>query len=226
MAKTKWATVTGYEDLGGNVHRLFCRADEPLGHVSGNYVILRSSLTNPEKPEDVLKRAFSISTPPDPGAPHDFCFTAIKVGPTSAWLSERRAGDRLEFSGPWGKKFRAQEEDEVGPVHLVATGTGFSPIGSMAVERSRTAAEAVSLWWETDYSYDAEVVDALRSHPQFSVVVGPDATKSVPADPAALYFLAGDGAILVPLADRLRSAGVPVEQIRTEFFFNKPPKNA
>jgi len=225
MAKTKWATVVAHENLGGNVHRLICRADESLGHVAGNYVILRSTLVNPEKPEDVLKRALSISSAPDPDSPLDFSFTAINVGPTSAWLSQRRAGDRLEFSGPWGKKFRALEDDEDGPVHLFATGTGFSPIGAMAMDRARTGTEPISLWWETDHTYDRDVLDALEADSRFSIVVGSGVTDRVPADPEALYFLAGDGAIIHPLCQRLIDAGVPADQLRTEFFFNKPPKD-
>jgi ferredoxin-NADP reductase len=224
MAKTKWATVTEHEDLGGGVHRLHCRSDEPLNHVAGNYVILRSTLTNPDKPEDVLKRALSISSAPDPDAPHRFCFTAIDVGPMSAWLAQRREGDRLEFSGPWGKNFKAQDDDADGPVHLFATGTGFSPIGAMAVDRSHSGVEPVSVWWQTDHSYDEHVLAELRTSPRFSVSAGGHVADEVPADPKALYFLAGDGAVIVPLCERLRAAGVPDAQLRTEFFFNKPPK--
>lgn len=224
MAKTKWATVTGYEDLGGDVHRLHCRADEPLGHVAGNYVILRSTLSHPSKPGDVLKRAFSISSAPDPSDPLRFCFTVLSVGPTSAWLTQRREGDRLEFSGPWGKKFRAQDGDVDGPVHLFATGTGFSPIGAMAVDRRGAGSAPICLWWQTEHHYDADILAALRADPRFSVTVGHDVADTVPADPEALYFLAGDGAAIVPICERLIDEGVPAGQLRTEYFFNKPPK--
>jgi NAD(P)H-flavin reductase len=224
MGKTKWATVTSHEDLGGNVHRLHCRADEPLGHVAGNYVILRSTVSNPDKPGDVLKRAISISSAPDPAAPQRFCFTVLDVGPTSSWLTQRRSGERLEFSGPWGKKFRARDGDVDGPVHLFATGTGFSPIGAMAISRSRSGSAPVSLWWQTAHRYDADVLTALDTDSRFSVAVGQQVADSVPADPEALYFLAGDGAVIVPLCEKLLAGGVPAAQLRTEFFFNKPPK--
>ena len=68
MAKTKWATVTEHLDLGDGVHRISVEADEDIGHVAGNYVFLRSTLTNPDKPTDVLKRAYSLSTPPEPSS--------------------------------------------------------------------------------------------------------------------------------------------------------------
>ena len=209
MAKTKWATVIGHEDLGDGVHRVHCRADVPLEHAAGNYVILRSTVENPDKPGDVLKKAYSISSAPEPDAPHRFHFTVIDVGAMSAWLAGRREGDRVEFSGPWGRKFRAQPDDADGPVHLFATGTGFSPIGAMAVDRSRTGEEPVSLWWQTGHPYDGDVLEALRRDDRFSVAVGDSVSEVVPADPQALYFLAGDGAVIVPLCARLQAAGVP-----------------
>ena len=73
---------------------------------------------------------------------------------------------------------------------------------------------------------DGDVLEALRRDDRFSVAVGDSVSEVVPADPQALYFLAGDGAVIVPLCARLQAAGVPAAQLRTEFFFNKPPKPA
>lgn len=225
MANTKWATVVGHEDLGGGVHRVHCLADEPLHHVAGNYVILRSTVPNPAKPGEVLKKAYSISSAPDPASPQRFHFTIVDVGAMSAWLASQGADDRVEFSGPWGRRFRAQPDDPEGPVHLFATGTGFSPVGAMAITRSRTGAAPVCVWWQTEHAYDEAVLAALKRDPRFSITVGPDVAGAVPAEPEALYFFAGDGAVIVPLCERLEQAGVPGEQLRTEFFFNKPVKS-
>tara|TARA_B100000683_G_C12395182_1_gene517263 strand:- start:166 stop:843 length:678 start_codon:yes stop_codon:yes gene_type:complete len=225
MAKTKWARVVGHEHLGADIHRIHCIADDDFHHVAGNYVILRSTLTNPEKPEDVLKRAYSISSAPNASSPRDFHFTVINTGATSEWLSERREGDRLEFSGPWGKKFRAQPDDPDTVVHLFATGTGFSPIGAMAVSRTQNGQSPVHLWWQTSHKYDEEVLETLQSNNRFKVSVGNNLVDLVPADPKALYFFAGDGETIVPLCNRLISEGVPPQQLRTEYFFNKPPKS-
>ena len=225
MAKTKWASVIKHEDLGGNVHRIHCVADEDLNHVAGNYVILRSTLTNPDKPEDVLKRAYSISSAPDSSSPKDFHFTIINTGDTSAWLSERREGDRVEFSGPWGKKFRAKPEDPDTAVHLFATGTGFSPIGAMAVSRRFSGNSPVHVWWQTSHTYDEDVFATFASDSRYHIYTGEDIADKVTADPEALYFFAGDGEVIVPLCNRLLAEGVPSQQLRTEYFFNKPPKS-
>ncbi|MEC7948669.1 MAG: FAD-dependent oxidoreductase [Myxococcota bacterium] len=224
MAKTKWATVTGHEDLGGGVHRIHCLADEPLHHVAGNYVILRSTVPNPDKPGEVLKKAYSISSAPDAESPQRFHFTIVDVGAMSAWLASQRVDGRVEFSGPWGRRFRAQPDDPDGPVHLFATGTGFSPVGAMAITRSRSGATPVGVWWQTEHTYDDGVLAALKQDPRFSVTVGAHVADAVPAEPEALYFLAGDGAVIIPLCERLEQAGVPDAHIRTEFFFNKPAK--
>ena len=225
MAKTKWARVIGHEHLGGNIHRIRCIADEDLNHVAGNYVILRSTITNPDKPEDVLKRAYSISSAPDSSSPRDFHFTVINTGATSEWLCQRREGDRLEFSGPWGKKFRAQPDDPDTVVHLFATGTGFSPIGAMAQSRTQNGQSPVHLWWQTSHQYDEDVLTLLRSNHRYHVSVGENLVDDIPADPQALYFFAGDGEAIVPLCKRLLSEGVPEQQLRTEYFFNKPLKS-
>jgi NAD(P)H-flavin reductase len=224
MAKTKWATVTGHEDLGNNIHRIHCLADEALDHVSGNYVILRSTVVNPEKPTDVVKKAYSISSNPDPDNPLRFHFTIVDVGLMSAWLSSRRCDDRLEFSGPWGKKFRAQPDDTANTIHLFATGTGFSPIGAMALDRLKEVNQTVHLWWQTDVLYDQEVIDSLKEHAGFNILIGSEISMEIPADQDALYFMAGDGAVIHPLCERLLEQGVTKEAIRTDYFFNKPPK--
>lgn len=225
MAKTKWATVTGHEDLGNNIHRIHCVSDDPLNHISGNYVILRSTITNPEKPSDVIKRAYSISSVPDQEHPLQFDFTIVDVGIMSQWLARRSIGDRLEFSGPWGKKFRAQPEDTATEIHLFATGTGFSPIGSMALDRIHKANESVFVWWQTDVLYDQKTLELLKESPNFSVRVGQQIASEVPANDAALYFFAGDGSVISPLCKRLQEEGVKRESLRTEYFFNKPPKD-
>lgn len=225
MAKTKWARVAKHENLGGNVHRIHCIADDEMSHVAGNYVIVRSTITNPVKPEDVLKRAYSISSAPNPSSPRNFHFTVTNTGPTSEWLSGRREGDRLEFSGPWGKKFRAQPDDPDATVHLFAIGTGFSPIGAMAISRLESGESPVHLWWQTSQTYDDDVLQSLASNSRFHITVGEQLINHVPADPEALYFFAGDGAIILPLCNRLLSQGVPSSHLRTEYFFNKPPKS-
>ena len=141
MAKTKWATVIEHEELGGNVHRVHCQADEPLGHVPGNYVILRSTLVNPDKPMTCEACALYFQRCRSEGT------TPILLHSDRCRSDERlavpEAGDRLE-PGPWGK-FKVQEGDVDGPVHLFATGTGFSPIGAMALERTRSGTASVSV---------------------------------------------------------------------------------
>ena len=142
----------------------------------------------------------------------------------SAWLSGRSVGDRLEFSGPWGKKFRAQPDDSATTIHLFATGTGFSPIGAMALDRLYNDNRQVHLWWQTEAPYDQSTLDLFRKSKRFTVQVGTSVAADVPAQNDALYFFAGDGVIIQPLCQRLLATGVAPDLLRTEYFFNKPPK--
>ncbi len=226
MARTIHATVRQHENLGAGVHRIVCDAEVDLSYVAGNYVILRSTLPHPDKAGEVVKKAFSISSPPDVNRPRRFALTVQDVGPMSAWVAGRRPGDRLEFSGPWGKRFRARDDDPAGPVVLFATGTGWSPIGAMAADRLGRAGGPVHLWWQTDHAYDAALLEALRQAPGFSVHVGPalaaDAVVDcLGPDGDGICFLAGDGAVIAPLVARLRARGLPEDAVRVEAFFNK-----
>ncbi len=219
----KRARITEVLELIPGLVELRCRAEEPLVYAGGAYIIARTDLPNPEKPGEVIKRAWSLAELPDPADPCAFTVRVDVCGEASRWLAGRSPGDPLLFSGPWGRKFRFFEEDR-GPVHLVATGTGLSPIGTLAAERLRDAQApgSVSLWWQTDRPYRLGDLEALAADERFGVCVGSGALAQVPIEPEALYFLAGDGALLAPLAARLAAAGVPAGRLRTEYFFNRP----
>ncbi|MFT5587562.1 MAG: hypothetical protein ACI9VR_005172 [Cognaticolwellia sp.] len=222
MAKTKWATLRARRVLDGGLTQLVFAPDEAMDWVAGNYLIVRTTLPNPAKPGDVHRRAYSLAALPD--ADGGFELLIQSVGERSAWMSELREGARLEYSGPWGKFFKAQATDPWERVCLVATGSGISPIQAMAQARvAGGQAAATQLWWRSEglgLSLESLRADGL------SVVEGEQVCEQVPADPKALYFLAGDGAALIPLCARLQAAGVPSEQLRVEYFFNRPPKEA
>ncbi len=219
----KCARITEVFELIPGIVELRARAEEALMYAGGAYIIARTDLPNPEKPGEVIKRAWSLAELPDPADPCAFTLRIEVCGEASRWLAGRSPGDILLFSGPWGRKFRFFDGDR-GPVHLVAAGTGLSPIGTLAAEwlRDERARDAISLWWQTDRPYRLEDLEALAADERFGVRVGAEALAQVPLDPAALYFLAGDGALLAPLAARLAAAGVSAGRLRTEYFFNRP----
>lgn len=222
MAKTKWATLRARESLGGGLVQLEFEPDQAMSWAAGNYLIVRTTLPNPAKPGDVHRRAYSLAN--TAGEDGRFELLIQTVGPRSAWMAERSIGDRLEFSGPWGKSFRMQQEDDWERVCLVATGSGISPIQAIAQERvAQQQAGTTQLWWQPEGLGLA--LDPLQSA-GVSVTAEDQACAQVPADPRALYFLAGDGAALLPLSARLQAEGVPAEQLRVEYFFNRPPKEA
>lgn len=221
MARTRHATVLQVEDRGLGIHHINIEADEPFDAVAGNTIILRSRVPHPDKPGEVIKRAVSLSTLPDRDHPRRFAVTIAAVGPFSRDLAARRPGDRIEFSGPWGKRFRIFDDDPDGPVHLFATGTGWSPIGAIATALVDRGRGPLAAWWQTGHAWDPDRLRALRQSPGVRVEVGEDLAPRVPADPEALYFLAGDGAVIGPLRNRLLAAGVAADRIRVEAFFHK-----
>ena len=94
----------------------------------------------------------------------------------------------------------------------------------MALDRLHHGTSTVHVWWQTDFPYDGAALQQLAENPRFQVHQGPAVASEVPAQKDALYFFAGDGAVIQPLCLRLLEEGVAAESLRTEYFFNKPPR--
>jgi hypothetical protein len=144
-------------------------------------------------------------------------------------------GTEVAFTGPWGK-FVVDDQDR--DLVLVATGSAISCTGAILQdELGRPRARRVSLQWglrrESDVHGQAWL-DALgRAHPRFRYEVflsrpGPEwagprgrVTERLRRDarPEALYYLAGNGAMIADVEEALLAAGVPATSIRKEAFF-------
>ena len=217
MAAPKIARITRTTEIQSGYHELECEPLEPFSYKAGQYVIMHSDLPHPTKENDVLKKAFSFSSAPG----QTLSFTVAKVGPMSEFLASRKVGDEIRFSGPWGKVFFLDPEQS-GPLHLFATGSGFSPIGAIAdAAAAKPGHDPISLRWSIDEPYHEERLERWAQSERFSVEVSA-APSVLPVDPEARYFLAGDGARIVPQLEALAAGGVPAERVRVEYFFNKP----
>lgn len=73
-----------------------------------------------------ITRAYSIASAPD-GRRFGLCANLVADGKFSPWLFERKPGDEIEFTGPYGTFTpRNTSSDSI----LVATGTGIAPFRS------------------------------------------------------------------------------------------------
>lgn len=210
--------------------RLQMSDGEKLGHRAGQYVLLHARAPD----GSVLKRAYSIASPPAEDPHLEFCVRLVPDHPASAFVHTLAPGDEVSFSGPWG---RFVVDDQARDLALVATGTSISCMGAiLRDELARPRSRRVRLFWGLRHEQDVHSRERLgelaRAHPRFSYRVAlsrPTAVTSAPArvtdllrenvSPDALYYLAGNGAMIADAEDILDAAGVPAASIRKEVFF-------
>lgn len=210
MAEVKQARVLASEPLAGGLHHLLCAAEAPLGARAGQWLAIATDVLHPDKPGDVLRRAWSLA------AIHDDRFELLVavVGPGTRYLASRRAGDILRYTGPWGTKFTLDEGTH--PVGLSATGSGISPVGALA-DAALAAGRSVALWWDS-----AEVPGALARRIDGWRAAGATVVTGLGAQPrdfdlpGAAWWLAGDSSRLEPLAATLTPQA---HSVRVERFY-------
>ncbi len=210
--------------------RLQMSDGEKLGHRAGQYVLLHARAAD----GSVVKRAYSIASPPVEDPRFEFCVRLVPDHPASTFVHTLAPGDEVSFSGPWGKFV---VDDETRDLTLVATGTAISCTGAiLRDELAHPRPRRVGLFWGLRSEQDAhgrERLDELvHAHPRFSYAVAlsrPGEVTTQPArvtdllresvSPDALYYLAGNGAMIADAEDILDAAGVPVTSIRKEVFY-------
>src|SRR5438067_12998563 len=77
---------------------------------------------------EVRVRPYTIATSPEDGEPFELVFNLVANGPGAAWMFERRTGDVLDFTGPFGAFTLERVDCEM---VFIAEGTGIAPIRPM-----------------------------------------------------------------------------------------------
>lgn len=117
--------VESYRPLNATVAevRFFVETPE-FQFKPGQYMIFH--IPHPDK---VLRRSYSISTPPSDKRHFEVCVRAIAGGQGSNYIHRLRPGNCLKVEGSYGEF--VLQEDSGKDILMVATGTGMSPIKSM-----------------------------------------------------------------------------------------------
>lgn len=210
--------------------RLRMSDGEKLGHRAGQYVLLHAHAAE----GSVVKRAYSIASPPAQDPVFEFCVRLVPDHPASTFVHALSAGAEVSFSGPWGKFV---VDDETRDLTLVATGTAISCTGAIVRdELARPRSRRLRLLWGLRSDEDVHgrelLEEVARTHPRFSYEIAlsrPSRVTTVPGrvtdvlrervSADALYYLAGNGAMIADAEDILYAAGVPATSIRKEVFF-------
>jgi ferredoxin-NADP reductase len=242
MAAEKQAVVVGARQHTPLVREVIFRMVDPplLEYRAGQYIILRSVMMG----EKLIKRAYSIACPPRDFTTFSLCVKKILGGPSSHFVHTLQEGDRVEFSGPWGK-FTCPDIDGK-DLAFVVTGTGFSPVRALIHDLlGRGCPRRISFYWGLREENDLFCLDELgalaQRHPNFTFTIalsrpngrwpGPvgrvtDLFRSGEVETEGReFYLSGNGAMIREVEEMLLQRSVMPEAIHKEVFF-KPAEAA
>jgi ferredoxin-NADP reductase len=121
--------------------------------------------------DETRSRPYSIASDPEDRGPFEICFNRVEGGRGVNWLFERRAGDTIDFSGPFGTfTIDRAPEEELG---FIAEGTAIAPIRPMLKRAlaSSSAAKIHLIYGAPDREhilYAAELDQVAKTAPNFS----------------------------------------------------------
>ncbi|HWO18913.1 MAG TPA: FAD-binding oxidoreductase [Kofleriaceae bacterium] len=203
----------------------------------GQYVIFQIPSADGR---EVIRRSYSISTPPSDKRHFEICVRAVPGGHGSNWVHRLRAGERVQCEGPVGD-FTLQDSER--DIVMVATGTGISPIKSMLLHLlDQRSTRRVRLFFGVRSVQDLFYTDLLRGleahYPQFSYEItmsSPDAAlwagprgrvtrlvedRVAPGEAERTEaYLCGSRGMIEDVVSLLRGKGVPDAQIHFENFY-------
>jgi len=242
MAQPRIARLVKAERLGPEARLLrFALADDEIGFAGGQYIIVNTGIELPGG--KLAKRAYSILSSDHDQREFQIAVRRIGEGPGSNFMHRIEVGAELTFSGPWGKFVTNGESP--GPRLVFATDTGITAaLGLLQGLGSRSRADDTTAVWfveSEDYFLSSlfvrhslaglcqnlavvaapEIADAARIESALSIL-----TRSLESTLPSTAFLAGDGAVIYPVRERLIAAGMEKENIHLEAFFNNPERKA
>jgi ferredoxin-NADP reductase len=80
-------------------------------------------------PEETRTRPYTIASPPERDMPFEICFNRVPGGRGADWLFERKLGDTVEFTGPYGTF--TMESAPAAETIFLADATAVAPIRPM-----------------------------------------------------------------------------------------------
>jgi ferredoxin-NADP reductase len=184
--------------------------------------------------DETRSRAYSIASDPEDRGPFEICFNRVEGGRGVAWMFDLRAGDTLDFSGPFGA-FTIDSAPDA-ELCFIAEGTAIAPIRPM-LKRALASSPPpkINLTYAAPDSehilYAAQLDTLARTAPTFlyQTVIAPageiydrlfDLAESrwvsANADRARHFYICGVGKGVIRLRDLLRGAGYERRSVHYE----------
>ena len=175
--------------------------------------------------DETRSRPYSIASDPEDRGPFEICFNRVAGGRGVQWMFERRVGDTIDFSGPYGTF--TIDRAPAAEAGFIAEGTAIAPIRPMlkralesspapkihliyaapdrehilyAAELGELARTAPDFSYETVIAPAEEIYDRLLELAQARWVIGD-------ADRMRHFYICGVGKGVIRLRDLLRGAG-------------------
>jgi ferredoxin-NADP reductase len=174
--------------------------------------------------DEMRSRPYSIASDPEERGPFEICFNRVAGGRGAQWLFDRRVGDTLDFSGPFGTFTIDRAPDA--ELCFIAEGTAIAPIRPMLKRAlaSPSASRIHLIYAAPDRDhilYAAELEQLMRTAPNLSYesVIAPgqiydrlfelaEARWVIgDADRTRHFYICGVGKGVIRLRDLLRGAG-------------------
>ncbi|WP_141732002.1 FAD-binding oxidoreductase [Oligoflexus tunisiensis] len=185
----------------------------------GRYIIVHTGLENAEG--KIVKRAYSLFAV-KPGTQKFFLAAApVAAGVASHYLGSLQEGDRLTFTGPWGR-FHWPAEAREKKVVAAAFGSGIT--GILGYLASVPADCAVDLYWYKDEQGllpAAMVRECLsEAHAMHERSLSDDPLRDLQnAGPEQRFVAAGEGHRIERCLNFLRAKGLIEDQLQSEIFY-------
>ncbi|NCO52073.1 MAG: hypothetical protein GW875_08230 [Deltaproteobacteria bacterium] len=157
-----------------------------------------------------------------------FLIRRVPQGLVSNWLAERRPGERVQVSAPFGwfaPGRSATEEQSV----FIATGTGIAPF--LSYLRSQPPRLPLACFYGVSYAEEALGLEELRCVPHFRLAVSRQTIDNafvgrvtglldqLPLGPGLHYYLCGLDAMIDEISRWLEKQDIDFTQIHREVFF-------
>jgi ferredoxin-NADP reductase len=176
-------------------------------------------------PDETRTRPYTIASPPEQAMPFEICFNRVPGGRGADWLFDRKLGDTVEFTGPYGT-FTMESAPAAETVFL-ADSTAIAPIRPM-IQRAAasTALPAMTLLYAARspdhilYRAEFELLAARARVFHFEPLVlaqseiyeglGAEAKRRwvhADGDRTRHFYICGVGQGVIALRDLLRGAG-------------------
>lgn len=198
---------------------------------AGQFIFVYSKVGNEE-----VKRAFSISSPPENSEYIEFTFNRIPGGKLSPVLYDKKIGDKLKIEGPYGRFIC---EPGLKKIVFIAGGTGIAPLMCMfrfilKKEKKTEVTMLYSVKTPEDIIYRDELFSLAKKHKSFHfalTITRPEGyewdghkgridkdflTQNIKNMKKQVYFICGPRPFIQGMIELLKKLGVNPDNIKIE----------